>query len=229
MVSHSCDALANISQFVALLTPDEQSLVEHTMKQEHYAKGETIYKEGDELEYIYFLNKGSVKLCRERLDGFYSLQLAPLRSFFDVSTYFSTKVYSAMAETCGDTEVYAIPATTLEYILGHNVAVCHYFLSMMARELECNWQRQVQLKNKQMRARLADTLLYIASLYGYESDGYTLGIQLSRNDLSTLSGMNSSNVSRTLSSLALERLISLEGRYISIVNKVDLQVIAEQE
>ena len=63
--------------------------------------------------------------------------------------------------------------------------------------------------------------------YGLEEDGSTLSIYLSREDLANLSNMTTSNAIRTLSQFATERLITIDGRKIKIIEEEKLKKISK--
>ncbi|MCE1198759.1 MAG: helix-turn-helix domain-containing protein, partial [Marinilabiliales bacterium] len=64
--------------------------------------------------------------------------------------------------------------------------------------------------------------------YGFENDGQTLKVYLSREDLASLSNMTASNAIRTLSTFAGEKLISMDGRKIRITDLSKLEKISKQ-
>ena len=77
------------------------------------------------------------------------------------------------------------------------------------------------------RGRLAESLLFLKESYGLEEDGSTLSIYLSREDLANLSNMTTSNAIRTLSQFATERLITIDGRKIKIIDEEKLKKISK--
>jgi CRP-like cAMP-binding protein len=64
-------------------------------------------------------------------------------------------------------------------------------------------------------------------VYGFEADGRTLRVLLTREDLAHLSNMTTSNAIRTLSNFVSEKLIELEGRKIMMLNTGKLEAISE--
>ena len=87
--------------------------------------------------------------------------------------------------------------------------------------------RTVTLTQKHIRGRLAESLLFLRDNYGVESDGITLSIYLSREDLASLSNMTTSNAIRTLSLFSNEGMIAVEGRKIKIVDVESLVKISK--
>ena len=75
------------------------------------------------------------------------------------------------------------------------------------------------------RSRLAESLLFLKDSYGLESDGATIGIYLSREDLANLSNMTTANAIRTLSNFAQEHIIAIDGRKIKILNEEALRKV----
>ena len=63
--------------------------------------------------------------------------------------------------------------------------------------------------------------------YGVEEDQSTLSIYLSREDLASLSNMTTSNAIRTLSWMAQEKIIELEGRKIKIIDETYLASLSK--
>jgi CRP-like cAMP-binding protein len=101
-------------------------------------------------------------------------------------------------------------------------------LKEMALELGFSNQRTVNLTQKHIRGRLAESLVFLVDTFGYEDDGQTIKVYLSREDIANLSSMTTSNAIRTLSTFANEELIQLEGRKIKILDFDILIRISEQ-
>jgi CRP-like cAMP-binding protein len=95
----------------------------------------------------------------------------------------------------------------------------------LATDLGFSHRRTVTLTQKHIRGRLAEALLVLKDTYGYEEDGSTLKIYLTREDLANLSNMTTANAIRTLSSFASEGIVKLEGKKISIIDKEKLEEI----
>ena len=79
--------------------------------------------------------------------------------------------------------------------------------SPISKDLGISDERTVNLTQKHIRGRLAESLLFLKDTYGVEEDQCTLSIYLSREDLANLSNMTTSNAIRTLSNFATEKLI----------------------
>lgn len=96
----------------------------------------------------------------------------------------------------------------------------------MAIDLGVADRRTVNLTQKHIRGRLAESLLFLKECYGLEEDQSTLSIYLSREDLANLSNMTTSNAIRTLSIFAQEKLIAIDGRKIKLIDEEGLRKIS---
>ena len=79
-----------------------------------------------------------------------------------------------------------------------------FFIRQLSIDLGIADERTVNLTQKHIRGRLAESLLFLKESYGLEEDGSTLSIYLSREDLANLSNMTTSNAIRTLSNFATD-------------------------
>ena len=102
-----------------------------------------------------------------------------------------------------------------------------FFIRQLSKDLGIADSRTVNLTQKHIRGRLAESLLFLKDTYGLEEDGCTISIYLSREDLANLSNMTTSNAIRTLSNFAAEKLIIIDGRKIKIVDEEKLKKISK--
>ncbi len=89
-------------------------------------------------------------------------------------------------------------------LLTQNNDLAMFFIKQLSVDLGIADERTVNLTQKHIRGRLAESLLFLKESYGLEEDGSTLSIYLSREDLANLSNMTTSNAIRTLSQFATE-------------------------
>ncbi|MDE6315802.1 MAG: Crp/Fnr family transcriptional regulator, partial [Muribaculaceae bacterium] len=106
----------------------------------------------------------------------------------------------------------------------NKVAWC--FIHELARNLGSSDTKIVNLTQKHIRGRLAEALIVLIENYGYEEDSSTLKIYMSREDLANMSNMTTSNAIRTLSAFVTEKLITVDGRRIRILNEPQLHKVS---
>ncbi len=223
-------AVTLLAPVMELLTSDEErDLVASTIVRLDLSKGEKFITEGETLDCMHYLYSGQVKLCREGIAREEQVvRLALEKRFFGMRPYFAGSTARTSAIACGPAVVIRIPTTTIDSLLKTNVAIAKYFLCALSEEIDMQEARNLSLMQKHLRGRLAETLLMLADNYGYQEDGATLAITLSRSDLGALSNMTTSNASRTLSIFSSERIVALDGRRIRIINSPALEQISRQ-
>jgi CRP-like cAMP-binding protein len=114
----------------------------------------------------------------------------------------------------------------VEQFLQNNGTLAMFFIQLLSIDLGVSDQRVVNLTQKHIRGRLAESLIFLKENYGLEEDGATISIYLAREDLANLSNMTTSNAIRTLSIFENERIISMDGRKIKIIDEERLQKIS---
>jgi CRP-like cAMP-binding protein len=95
----------------------------------------------------------------------------------------------------------------------------------MSKDLAISESRTVNLTQKHIRGRLAETLLTLKQTYGMDEDGVTIAMYMAREDLANMSNMTTSNAIRTLSAFAQEKIIAIEGKKIKIIDNDSLERI----
>lgn len=210
------------------LKPEEREIIRNNITCQFYRKGEIIYKEGDVPQGLVCLSKGKVKLYKEGVGGRDQIvRMAKPIGFIGYRALFADENYSATAEALEDAVVCIIEKEAFMGILRNNAELTLHILKSVATELGFSTNRTVTLTQKHIRGRLAESLIFLRDTYGFEDDGKTLKVYLSREDLANLSNMTTSNAIRTLSGFADEGVIELDGRRIKILDQYKLERISD--
>ncbi len=215
------------SVFYSLCEKDKEYLLEHT-ECKSYKKNERVFAEGTKPKALICLSKGKVKIFKEGVGGREQiLRLGKPGGFIGYRALFAEQNYQASAATLEDSVVCYIDKKTLYEVMKREPILTMAILKSFASELGFSNMRTVSLTQKHIRGRLAESLLFLADTYGYEDDGMTLKVYLSREDVANLSNMTTSNAIRTLSTFASEEVLGIEGRKIKIRNYDKLKRISE--
>ena len=209
------------------LTPDEKEYIDQHTTIKYYSKNETIYNEGDLTEHVIMVLRGVVRLSKEGVGQ--RLQIIRLLKPYDTFSY-----RSAMAGDCHSTSATALESTILYYVerdaflevIQKNIKFCYAVLVAMSKDLGISESQTVNLTQKHIRGRLAETLLTLKATYGLDGDGATIAMYIAREDLANMSNMTTSNAIRTLSQFASEGIISLDGRKIKLLDENELTRIS---
>ena len=209
------------------LTDQEQAIVNAHVEVVHYVKNEIIHHDGEESKYMWMLLEGKVRIYKEGIGQ--RQQIIQLLKPYDIFGYRACLVheaYNSSASAFDACTVYRLEREVFCKLVENNSALCYQVMLMMAKDLAFSEIRTVNLTQKHIRGRLAESLLLLKRNYGYEEDEETLAMTLSREDLANMSNMTTSNAIRTLSQFAQEGLIELDGKRIKITDEKGLEKIS---
>jgi CRP-like cAMP-binding protein len=192
-----------------------------------YKKNEVIYYENDTPQDLMCLLKGKVKIYKEGVGGRSQIirMVKPVQ-YFGYRAYFAKEPFVTSAAAFESSEICLISMSIVEQFLRNNGTLAMFFIQLLSVDMGISDQRIVNLTQKHIRGRLAESLLFLKDSYGLEEDGATISIYLAREDLANLSNMTTSNAIRTLSIFENERIISLDGRKIKLIDEDRLEKIS---
>jgi CRP-like cAMP-binding protein len=221
------ECIDNPKSVFNVLDEEEREQLKAKSRCEIYRKGEIIFKEGETPKGLICLADGKVKVFKEGVGREQIVRMAKPSGFIGYRALFADDKHTASALAIEDSIVCIINKETLFGIIKRNSNLALNIIKAFATELGFTINRTVTLTQKHIRGRLAESLIFLKDTYGCEPDGQTLKIYLSREDIANLSSMTTSNAIRTLSSFAQEKVISLDGRRIKIVDLDKLEKISE--
>ena len=221
------DISATLPDIWRVLNENEHELLRENARFVNYKKNEIIYFENDNSEDLMCLLKGKVKIYKEGVGGRNQIirMIRPVQ-YFGYRAYFAQEPYVTSASAFEASQVCLISMKIVEQFLRSNAALAMLFIQLLSVDLGVSDQRVVNLTQKHIRGRLAESLLFLKENYGLDEDGATISIYLSREDLANLSNMTTSNAIRTLSIFENERIISLDGRKIKLIDEERLHKIS---
>ncbi len=209
------------------LTDDQKNELSKRAELIHYSRNEIIHQDGEESEHVWMLLKGKVRIYKEGIGQ--RQQIIRLLKPYDIFGYRACTVnepYNSSASAFEACTVYRLDRDYFNTLIQENGALCYQVMLMMAKDLAFSEIQTVNLTQKHIRGRLAESLLLLLKNYGYEEDGQTLAMLLPREDLANMSNMTTSNAIRTLSQFAQEGILSIDGRHIKFLNEHALEKIS---
>ncbi len=222
------DVIESISELWNLLNEEQQQLLISNFTIQTYKKNEIIYTEGETPTHMMCLLSGKVKIYKDGVGGRSQIiRVISSVGYFGYRAYLAGENYLTQAAAFESSVICFIPMTIITQLMNENGALSMFFIRLLAVDLGIADERTVNLTQKHIRGRLAESLLFLRDAYGMEEDGYTLSIYLSREDLANLSNMTTSNAIRTLSNFANERIIAIDGRKIKLIDEEKLRKISK--
>jgi len=208
-----CDIQAPCFQ---LLSQEEIELVRASKTQVLFRKGDNLTKQGAFASYVLFVINGMAKQYIEG-DGIknYNLRIIKPGEFVGLSAVFTKHTFNYSSVAITDCQVFLVEKEAIETVVKQNGM---FGFNIIKRYCEQNANLFETLKNvtyKQMNGRMADTLLYINSLKGENTEIFQL---LSRKDIAEFAGVSTESAVKLLKSFEKDGLIKLNEKDISIVN-----------
>jgi len=221
------DIIENPQSVFYVLNPQEKKEMQEHISHYHYRRNEFIYKEGDKPAGFLLLVEGKVKLYKEGVAGREQIiRLAKPLGIIGYRALLGNEPHLTSAITIEESLVCTVNSEFIVNRAMRNSDFSLQIVNKLSRELGFTYSRMVSLTQKHIRGRLAEALMLLREKYGVESDGVTLKVFLSREDIASLANMTSSNAIRTLSTLANENVISIDGRKIKILDPYRLDRVS---
>ena len=222
------DILDNPNSIFHFLSQEEKDELEQHISLAHYKKNEFVFKEGDKPNGFMMLVYGKVKIFKEGVGGREQIiRMAKPLGIIGYRALFAEENHIASAVTLEESLICTVSP---DFIMSKALRNNHFSLRIirkLSHELGFSNSRTVTLTQKHIRGRLAESLMLLKDKYGFEHDGTTLKVYLSREDIANLSNMTTSNAIRTLSTFANEQIIAIDGRKIRVLNAHRLERISK--
>ena len=189
-----------------------------------FKKGDVIFEEGGQPLGLYCIHQGKVKIYKTGDEG--RQQIVRFAKAGDVIGYrslLSSEPYSLAAAALEDTVICLVPRETFFGVLREDGNFTMEMIQLLSRQLRQSEERLVNLAQKPVRERLAETLLILKQVYGTENgETSPLSVTLSRDELAAIVGTATETLVRTLTDLKREQLIATEKKKIRILDEQGL-------
>ena len=186
-------------------------------------KGETVFDEGDALNGIYCIKDGICKLSKLSDNGKAQIvKLVKKGELLGQRSLISEESTNLSAVAVEDMQVCFIPKQEILQFFNENNQFSLNMMKSVCGDLKDADDNMVNLAQKTVKQRLAETLLKLETDFGIHEDG-SLKIQLSREEIAGMIGTATESCIRLLSEFNKEGWISLQGKKITLSNKKELQ------
>lgn len=223
----NCQSLA-LSVFGSLKKEDLHEL--NNYKNSNFVKkGQIIFSQNNPSHGLFCIHKGKAKIVMIGKDG--KEQIVRLAKDGDIIGYRSLicgENYSASAYTIEDSMVCFIPKEKLWSLIEKNAQLSKNLMTHLALDLRHAEQRSVNMQQKNASERLAEALLILQETFGVNADK-SINVELSRDEIASLTGMAIETVVRILKDFEENKIINLIKKRIVILHHQNLKKIANIE
>ena len=196
-----------------------------SMVESHLARGEVLFREGDEGDRVYVVIRGKVKLGRTSPDGRENLLalLGPGQMFGELSL-FDPGPRSATASAVIETTLLGLGHADLLPWLTGRPEVARGLLLQFAQRLRRSNDTLADLVFSDVPGRVAKQLLDLSERFGVASDeGVRVVHDLTQEELAQLVGASRETVNKALADFVHRGWIQLQGKSVVILDEERLR------
>jgi CRP-like cAMP-binding protein len=177
-------------------------------------KGEVIFEEGENVNGIYCVKDGVCKLTKLSPNGKdHIVKLVAKGELLGQRSMISDEPVNLSAVALEDMQVCFVPKNEIMGFFDNNNQFSMNVMRTICGDLKEADSQMVNMAQKTVKERLAETLLYLQDTFGKNEDG-TLKIQLTRDELASMIGTATESCIRLLSDFNKLELIELKGKKI---------------
>ena len=192
--------------------------------QAQFRKHEKICKQGDNVSHAIYLVEGTAKLFIEGINGHnIILYLMKPPAYIGLLSFFESIHYTYSVTAIEDSTVCMVDLDFLKELYLDNHEVLLKLNKAFGKSVALIMNKIICLNQKNIRGRIAESLLYLSGFHG--SDSYTLTI--TRKELGEMSAISEENTVRLLTELRKEGIINIDGRKVTIGDKILLKKISD--
>lgn len=208
------------------LSSEDLDYIDKNKSINSFKKGDVLYREGNRISGCYCVNSGILKIYKTGFDG--KEQIIAFAQKGDITGYrsvLSNEPACTTAEVIEDASICFIPSSIMFSFVKKNSDFALSLMQLTCKELNQANSYIKDIAQKTVRERLAEVLIMLEDTFGKDNEGF-LTISLTRAELSNIVGTATESVIRLLSDLKNDKIISISGKRIKILNKNELNKIS---
>jgi len=187
-----------------------------------------LFNEGDAVNGIYFIYSGAVKVHKRwGAEKELILRLAKTGDIVGQLGLGDESIYPVSATAIEPCVVCFINMRFFESTLNVNSSFTRQLLRVLANDLQESEKRMRNLAHMPVKGRVAQALISLQNQFGKTPEGY-INLDLSRQDLASLTGAAYESLFRVMNDLLEAKLITVSGKSISINDEKKLIQLTEE-
>lgn len=187
-----------------------------------YRKKQVIFYEGHRPHGVFLVCGGRVKVYKSDGKGHQlTVRIAQPGELLGYRALLAGEVYTATAEALDDAVLTYMEEARFKAFLTQQPALASGLFRMLARDIRVAEDKARDMSMKSSRERLATELLNVRASLG--ANGSPFRLPYTRQDLGEIAGLAQETVIRLLTELETEKIISTNGRQMTILNPAALE------
>lgn len=226
---NECDAKDH--SFMGLASEEQLEFISEAKSCYTYKKGQNIFFEESRPLGLFCLNKGKVKIYKTGIDGKEQIiHFGQAGDFLGYRALIADEKYSVSATALEDTTACFIPRDTFIEMLDNNPKLSRTLLKSLCHEIGIANERIQSMAQKNVRERLAETLLILHDTFDDgNSESHLIDITLPREDIANIVGTATETLIRLLSEFKGDGLVQFEGKKIRLIDIPKLKKLSNPQ
>ncbi|HEY9114263.1 MAG TPA: Crp/Fnr family transcriptional regulator [Bacteroidales bacterium] len=223
----NCENCAIKSRATETLSVEELELHDQNCTEVTVKAGEIIIKEGLLSSHIAYLKSGLAKIHKKGVKGTDQiLKILQPGSYIGMQTILSNKIHQYSASAVENSQVCFIDINLFKQLITKNTQFANELILYLCGDELTYFDRFVNIHQKQINGRLADTILFFSN--EINNGNLEFDLPLSRYDLAALIFATRESVTRSIKELSDIGAILVNGKHIKILNLSLLKTISEK-
>ena len=194
-----------------------------------FKRGEMLFREGDEINGMYFVQSGVIKLemNAETQRPFILRMIGASQTMgHRFLNYTGLQPYTATAVE--DTRVCFIELGFFKNLLQKNDLLQEEIRKIFLKEIRSTEIKLLQIAQQTVREKVASILVHLAETYNYKQTGMGIRVHVDRQEMADLAGTTKEQISRILADFDQEQLIRFRAKHFKYIAVEQLRQIAEK-
>jgi CRP/FNR family transcriptional regulator, polysaccharide utilization system transcription regulator len=223
----SCVDCKNDNSVFCSLSKQERQTLGNNKGSNFYKKGQAIFYEGNHSSGLYCIYRGKVKLTKLGENG--KEQIIRFAKTADILGYrviLRNESYQATATAMEDSLICRLSKEKFIQLMQENASLSWNTMKLLSNDLRKAEQNLISIAQKTAKERIAEALVLLNTTFGSKDEINTIGVALTRSEISDIAGTTTETTIRTISILKKEKMIGIEGKDIRILDLKGLTSIA---
>ena len=210
------------------LTRDELIRISHCKTSKIIKRGEILFNEGDHVNGVFCIKDGVCKVSKMSENGRDQvIKLIKKGDLLGERSLITGGPANLTARALNDMEICFIPKEEIVRDLKRNNNFTISMLKDLAESLRNADEVIVDMAQKTVKQRLAETLIHLDKKFEKDDEGY-IDVYLTREDIANIIGTATESAIRILSDFKKNGLIDFKGKRINILDVRGLERIAQK-
>ena len=223
-LNKSCSNCFQKNCVYPFLTEKEKNQLDENSKRYTLKKGEKLLRQQENSSHLIYIREGLLKetlIAQNHTEQIFSI--VKNNSFWGFQSLLGEDVNPFTYIALNDIDFCFIEKETIKILIKTNGSLAFHLLEMMYNQNMSGALKMFYQSKKTAKAKVAEALLYFSDFIFEKNEFY---LPLSREEIASFIGISRESVSRILSKLTKDKIISVKQNYFQITDLKQLAYIS---